>query len=83
MSAELAPLPDGYRQALERCSFVTPNMARTHAWAWTYDEEVAALLGSKAKHLRCSEPELYEYEISITHPDAVAMVCDIVDARRG
>lgn len=25
---------------------------------------------------RCSDPELYEWELHITHPDGVAFVCD-------
>jgi hypothetical protein len=69
------------REAVRLCRFVTPNMARNRAWAWTGSEEIAGLLGGAARYRRSAEPEIYEYEITITHPDGVAFICDLVDAR--
>lgn len=31
---------------------------------------------------RSSVPEIYEYEIHFTHPDAVAFICDLCKVRR-
>ena len=104
-AVELAPMTDAQRDALRSCRFCTPNLARTHAWAWTDDPAIVALLvpgrteptaeereaalallapvGSCTNYRRCSEPELREWEIHLTHPDAIALVCDLVDSRRG
>lgn len=79
---ELPPLPDGWRSALERCRFVTPNLAHTHAWAWTTSEEDALLLGGATRYRRSSDPELHEWEVTISHPDGVAIACDLADSRR-
>lgn len=73
---EPEPLPDGYREALERCRWVTPNVAHNLAWAWTKDEDTAKLLGGGTRYRRSSDPELYEYECTLSHPDAVALACE-------
>lgn len=73
---ELEPLPDGYREALARCRFVTPNVAHTLAWAWTTDEETAKLIGGGSRYRRCADPELYEWECTLRHPDAIALACE-------
>lgn len=80
---ELQPLPEGWRAALERCRFVTTNMARDRAWAWTNSEEDAQLLGGSTRYRRSTEPLIYEHEVSITHPDGVAIVAELQEARRG
>ena len=81
-AVELPPFTDKQRAALRACRFVTPNLARTTAWAWTDDEATAATLGSYTKYRRSAEPLAYEYECHLTHPDAVAVVCDLVDGKR-
>jgi len=83
MTEDLKPLPDGYAAALARCRFVTPNLSHTLAWAWTADEEVAKLLGAGTRYRRSAEPEVYEWECTITHPDGVALACELAEASRG
>lgn len=83
MSDELQPLPAGYREALARCRFVTVNLEHSRLWPYTADAETAKLLGAGAPYRRCSEPELYEYEITSTHPDAVALACELAEVSRG
>ena len=82
MSAELQPLPDGYREGLARCRFVTVNLEHSRLWAYTDHADLAKLLGAGAPYRRCSEPELYEYEITSTHPDAVALACELAEVPR-
>lgn len=83
MNDELKPLPDGFRNALARCRFVTPNVSHTVAWAWTDDEETAKLLGGGTRYRRSSEPEKHEWECTITHPDGVALACELAEVGHG
>lgn len=71
---ELPPLPDGYREALARCRFVTPNIAHTRAWAYTQDEDTAAML-SASKYQRAKG--VAEWEATIIHPEAVALAVEL------
>lgn len=80
---ELQPLPAGYREALERCSFLTPNLAHTLGWAYTENEEDAILLKGASPLRRPGETQPWRWECTITHPDAVAILCEIHEARHG
>lgn len=40
-------------------------------------------VGAATYYRRSSNPDLYEYEIGFTHPDAVAFICDLCAVRRG
>lgn len=80
---EVQPLPAGYREALERCSFLTPNLAHTLGWAYTENEEDAQLLKGYVPLRHHGETQPYRYECTITHPDAVAILCELHDSRRG
>lgn len=82
-NVDLEPLPDGYRAALARCRFVTPNLAHTLAWAYTRNEDDAKLLGGATHYRRCSNPELHEWEITVRHPDGVALAVELSEASRG
>lgn len=79
---ELEPLPDGFKAALARCRFVTPSLDHARAWAYPKSEEDAKLLGSYTKYRRCSDPEIHEWEVSITHPDGVALAVELCEAHR-
>ena len=46
------------------------------------DADLAKLLGAGAPYRRCSEPELYGYEVTSTHPDAVALACELAEVPR-
>ena len=81
MDTELQPLPEGFREALARCRWVTPNVEHSRAWAWTKDEETAKLIGGATRYKRCSDPEIYEYECSIYHPDGVALAVELTEAQ--
>ena len=81
-AVELPPFTDTQREAVRRCRFVTPNVARTHAWCLTEDEATAAAIGKYTRYRRFAEPASYEYEIAVTHPDGVAFICDLVDGGR-
>jgi len=43
--------------------------------------EPAYAVGAATRYRRSSEPEVYEWEIIVTHPDGVAFICDLVDKR--
>ena len=104
MPAIEAPFTEDHREAVRRCRFATPNLARDRAWLWTDDAEVVAALvptrsavpsaegaaptepayavGSATRYRRSSGPDIHEWEITVTHPDGVAFICDLVDGRQ-
>lgn len=82
-AVELPPLPDGYRAALARCRFVTLNLDHTRLWAYTDNEETAKVLGNATRYRSCSNPETYEYEITSTHPDALALAVEVWEGNHG
>ena len=80
---ELEPLPDGWKAALARCRFVTPNIEHTRAWAYPVSEDDAKLLGPYTTYKRSREPDVVEWEVAITHPDGVAIAVELCEASRG
>ena len=41
----------------------------------------AHAVGSATRYRRSADPDKHEWEITITHPDGVAFICDLVDGR--
>jgi hypothetical protein len=77
------PLTPDQLAAIRECRFSFINVAHTIAWAYTTDAALAARCpGSKMPVTKSREPVLVEYEIQMSHPEALALVMRIQDERR-
>jgi hypothetical protein len=76
------PLTPDQLAAIRECRFSFINVAHTIAWAYTTDAALAARCpGSKMPVTKSREPVLVEYEIQMSHPQALELVAEIQDER--
>jgi hypothetical protein len=76
------PLTEDQLAAIRECRFSFINVSHTIAWAYTTDATLAARCpGSKMPVTKSRDPVLVEYEIQMSHPQAVELVAEIQDER--
>ncbi len=85
---EIVPLTDDQKAAIRECRFCFVNVVHTIAWAYTYDEQIAARApGGYTTFVRARDPQTRqpthtEYEIQMAHPHALELVIEIQDERK-
>ncbi len=79
---ELPPLTDDQRSAIREARFCATSLDRTTSFCVTTDPEVARRLpGSGSSYWRSRQPEVREWDVRIVHPEGVALVLEIQEAR--
>jgi hypothetical protein len=80
---EIVPLTDDQIDAIHDARFVTTSQDHTMAFALTTDEALAEILpGSGSSYWRSRNPDVREWEVRIVHPEAVALIIEIQEARK-
>lgn len=82
--AEQEPFTFEQKNALRECRFVTTNRDRSHVTALTPDLAVAQAVDVSTtpyKPEQWSNPTRIEYELHASHPDAIAVAVEIMEAR--
>ncbi len=80
---ELPPLTDDERAAIRELRFVSTSLDRVTAFGITTDGAVAARCpGGATSYPRTREPLVMEWDIRFFHPDAVAIVLELMLERR-
>ncbi len=79
---EIVPLTEDQKAAIRELRFVWTNQNRTSCWGLTYDIEVAGRCpGTRTPVTKSRNPTMVEYDVMMGHPEAVALVAEIQDAR--
>jgi len=83
-ATDLPPLTFEQKQALRECRYVTVWGGGIYVLALTPDRELASAVGGSVTPFqpdKTEHPELWEYEVTLSHPDAIPVARELMAAR--